>query len=272
MHNLFLSLSMIVVLSALLAWLASRIKQPIFLGYLVCGILAGPLGLGFITEVELVSNISQIGVTLLLFLAGLVLHPSRLRQLFRSISVLTAISALVNFLLVFGITRFMGFTGKESAIASAALMFSSTILVIKLMPTTTLHQKHMGATAIAVLIAQDIIAVMVLLFISAEGEGNLLVQGILLQVKAAVLIVIAALVEQYVVRKMMHQAERYREVVFMLCLGWCLGMAAIANEMGLSAEIGAFLAGVTMARSPFSRFLSEELKLIRDFFLMFFFL
>jgi Kef-type K+ transport system membrane component KefB len=138
------------------------------------------------------------------------------------------------------------------------------------MPTTALHHKHMGAACIAVLIAQDIIAVGILWFMRASGSHTY--DSVLyLPVKGAVLIAFTFFVEQFVLRPVMRYSERFHETLYLLCLGWCLGIALLAKILGFSVEVGAFLAGVAIARSPLSLFFSEGLKVFRDFFMVLFF-
>lgn len=270
-EHLFSELCLLVAGCAGMAWFSAQIRQPILLAYLFCGLLVGPPGLNLISEVELLNVLSQMGITLLLFLAGMVLHPNRLTTLFKSTMAITLISCGLFWAVLYGAFRAGPLSPIEAAIGASACMLSSTILVVKLLPTTTLHQLHMGSVCIAILIIQDLIAVLLLVLVRGTGEGAWWMQCTLLMLKSGALIAIAIAGEQYIVRPMMRQTERYHEVLYILCLGWCLGMAWVASVLGLSHEIGAFLAGVAVARSPLSRFLTEELKPLRDFFLMLFF-
>jgi Kef-type K+ transport system membrane component KefB len=151
-------------------------------------------------------------------------------------------------------------------------MFSSTILVVKLIPTTKLHHAKIGEICIGILIAQDLIAIAVLTILRGFSfrQMNLLNAGILF-LKLILLILIASFFEQFLLRKVIAGVDRFHEVIFIIGLAWCLGVAGFANKIGLSYEIGAFLAGVTLARYPISLFLSEKLKPLRDFFLVLFF-
>lgn len=271
MESIFEDISYVVVCAALLAWLASLCRQPVMVAYLLSGILVGPWGIDLIEHVEIFDSISRIGITLLLFLAGIVLHPNRLIQLFRKTLLITLAHSIASWGLFFAIFHLYGFNTHESVYAALTLIFSSTILVIKLMPTTTLHQRHMGSVCIAILIAQDMLAIGLLVFMAGNVGDSWFNFGLLLPFKAACLLVAIILFEQFVLRKIMKQSSAYFEVLYILCLGWCLGVASVAEAIGLTYEVGAFVAGVAMARSPLSRFLTEQLKPIRDFFLMFFF-
>lgn len=271
MENLFLSISAIIVCSSFLAWLASQGRQPVILAYFLCGLIIGPFGFKLVPEVDLLEDMSRIGVTLLLFLAGLVLHPDRLFKFFRTAIVLVVAGCGFIWILVFLFSVAWGWNMWESAIIACALMFSSTILVIKLLPTTTLHQRRMGSICIAVLIAQDLLAVIVLIFVGSAGAMYSWLFFARFLAAIVVLTALAIIVEQYVIRRMMRMADRYNEVLVMLCLGWCVGVASIAELIGVPYEVGAFVAGVAMARGKIALVLSEELKPLRDFFLMFFF-
>ena len=271
MHEISVNITLVVVGAALLAWGAARLRQPLLIGYFVCGMLIGPWGTGLVKDTALLENISRLGITLLLFLAGLVLHPDRLRKLFRTALVVTLAGSVLTFLAISSSLWIWGFPLVESLVVGIALMFSSTILAVKLLPTTTLHQRRLGAICIAILIAQDVIAVIVIMLLgipSGSALGRLLW---ILPFKALSLVMAVALIEQHLLRRMMHSADRYREVMLMLCLAWCLGVAETASWIGLSREIGAFIAGVTLARNKAALVLSEDLKPLRDFFLMFFF-
>lgn len=270
MNDIFLEMAVIAAGSALAAWIACRLKQPVILGYFVCGLLIGPIGLHVITDVDFLQQISRIGITLLLFLAGLVLHPNRLNTFFKTALVVTLGSCIVTIAVVFPLLRLFSFSVQDSIWCAAALMFSSTILVVKLLPTTTLHQQRMGSICIAILILQDLLAIIALMLLGIHpGQtGRLL---FLLPVKVAAVIFSAALIERFALRWMMRKVDRFNEVLLMLCLGWCLSVAAAAEAIGISYEVGAFVAGVVMAQTQIARVLSEQLKPLRDFFLMFFF-
>lgn len=258
-------ISIIVAVSALLAWLAVVLRQPLIIAYVVCGILAGPWGLKLVSSSEFIDAVSQFGIILLLFHAGTVLHPRRLRELALKTMTITLGQCLTSWALVFATGWLLGLGPRPSLYLSLALMFSSTILVIKLLPTVTLHHQRMGAYAIAILIIQDILAVLWVMFIG--GRGNPLA----IFLKGALLASLTLLGEQYVLRPMMMLAERYREMLFLLSLGWGLGLAWVGQAIGFSPQVAAFVAGVALARSPLALFISEGLKLFRDFFLVFFF-
>lgn len=272
MEHMINDLSVILVAAAVLSCLAIFFRQPLIIAYILGGILVGPPVFGFVKNVELIQNISHLGVTLLLFLAGLCLHPQKLLRIFHEAFAATLAVSLMSFGLAFAFASFLRLTMMESVCAGLAMMFSSTILTVKLLPTTRLHHQRMGAVCIGILIIQDLMAVAALVFLrSLESPGSAVMTFMLQMVKLAALIGALFLVEQYILRRIMARVDRFHEVLFMLGLAWCFGVAALSHSLGLFDATGAFFAGVVMARHPIALFISEELKPLRDFFLVLFF-
>lgn len=256
-------LSILIVCAALFSYLAVLAKQPIIIAYIFCGALIGPWGLGWIKNVEFMSVISKMGITLLLFLAGAVLHPQHLVKLFRRSSIVVFLSCASSFVIAFLGAALFKFSLKDSLFIGLAFMFSSTILVVKLIPTTKLHQAKIGEICIGILIAEDLIAIALLTVIKGFS--------LILFLKLFLVMLSIYLFEQFILRKIITRVDRFHETIFIIGLAWCLGAAWFANWAGLSYEIGAFLAGVALARNKISLFITEKLKPLRDFFLVLFF-
>ncbi len=272
MDSFILDLSVLLVGAAILSYFAVLLKQPIIIAYILCGIIAGPWGFGWIKNVDFIDGISHLGITLLLFLAGLSLNPKELVRLFQKTAIVTFINCLFSFVIAFAFAYLFRFSLIDSLCIGLALMFSSTILVVKLLPTTTLHQGKMGSSCIGVLILQDLIAIAVLAFIRSLGaeEGSVLSFSIL-SVKLIFFIAGLFLFQLVVLKKVMARVDRLQEVLFVFGLAWCFGIASISHSMGLFYETGAFFAGVVLAEHKVSLFISESLKPLRDFFLVLFF-
>ena len=268
-ETVFVEISLIIISCALLSWLALVLREPLIIAYMAGGFLMGLSGFGLIRDTSFLDGVSGLGITLLLFLAGLVLHPRRLRELFRQTLLLTLVSSVVSAVVAALFCLLWGFELRTALLICLPLIFSSTILVLKLLPTTALHHKRMGAYCIAILIVQDLIAIVLLIVLEANGAAP--VQWLLLPVKGILLVAAAFSFEQIILRRIMARCERFQETLQLLALGWCLLIALLSRAVGLSYEIGAFIAGVALARSPISYFLSEQLKPFRDFFLVFFF-
>jgi Kef-type K+ transport system membrane component KefB len=190
----------------------------------------------------------------------------------KKIASLGVISSIIFFIIGYVAGWVLGYNYIASMILGSALMFSSTIIGIKLLPTTILHHQHTGEVMISVLLFQDILAIIVLLLLSAFSGGGLTTQEILLIAFGfPVMIAVAYLMERFVLRPLFSRFNRVREYLFLLAIGWCLLMTEMAVNFKLSAEIGGFIAGVSLAASPVSVYIAESLKPVRDFFLIMFF-
>jgi Kef-type K+ transport system membrane component KefB len=172
--------------------------------------------------------------------------------------------------MVFG--RMFGFSMVESLVIGFTLMFSSTIIGLKLLPTTVLHHKRTGEVMVSVLLLQDVIAIVVLMSLEGMRRGEMPLAEIgSLFLTLPLLFVFAYGMERYVLSRLIRRFDKIQEYIFLLAIGWCLGMAELAAVFGLSHEIGAFIAGVALATGVVSQFIAEKLKPLRDFFLVIFF-
>ena len=269
--NITYELVVIFAGSALFATAFLYLKQPVMLAYIVLGIVAGPWGLGIIEHAQHIEQLSHLGIILLLFLIGLNLQPDRLVKLFSQTTALTLLSSAVFMLSTAAITLFFGYSLTESLVIGAAMMFSSTIVSLKLIPTTTLHHKHRGEMMVSVLLMQDVIAIVLILMLSTGTQDNVPLTALFLLVKLVMMVAVSFLLVRYVINALLMRFDIISEYVFLLSLGWGLLGAGIGSMLGLSYEMGAFIAGVTFASSPIAMVVAENLKPLRDFFLILFF-
>ena len=258
--------------AAVFATLSLYARQAMIVAYILLGLILGPWGLGLVNDAELISEISNIGIIFLLYLLGLDLLPQQLWKMLREAMEVTLISSVVFCLLGLLIGYLFGYQFLQAILIGAVMMFSSTIIGLKLLPTTTLHHKHTGQIIISILLIQDLIAIIILLLLQGYGKGGNLVIDIIMQlIYLPLLILIAYLIEKYILIKLIQRFDQIHEYIFLLAIAWCLGIAELAHFVGLSHEIGAFIAGVTLASSPIALFITERLKPLRDFFLIIFF-
>jgi Kef-type K+ transport system membrane component KefB len=258
--------------AAVLATFALYTRQPLLIAYIALGALVGPYGMAYINDLSLLSDISHIGIIFLLFLLGLDMQPQALVAMLRKATTVAIFSSLSFAFIGYAITRSFGFTDNEAWIVGLAMMFSSTIIGIKLLPTTVLHHKHTGELMIGLLLLQDVIAIFVLLFLFSGSSGEFDLPGLGLTLLALPLIILIAFgFVRYVLLPLLLKFDRFHEYIFLIAIGWCLGVAEAAHAAGLSAEIGAFIAGISLASSPISQYIAISLKPLRDFFLILFF-
>ena len=258
--------------AAVLASLALFGRQPLLVAYIVLGALIGPHGLGWVTDTSTISQISEIGIMFLLFLLGLDMQPQALLKVFRQVTHITLVSSLLFSGVGYAMGLLFGYTSTESLIIGVAMMFSSTIVGIKLLPTTALHHKHSGELMVGMLLMQDFIAIFVLMFLIAGDTGTPDLGQLSRSFLALPLLaVIAVVIVRYVLLPLFSRFERIGEYVFLVAIGWCLGMSEAASFLGLSREIGAFVGGISIATCQFSKYIALNLKPLRDFFLILFF-
>ena len=269
--NIILELTLIFAGASILATIFLYLKQPIILAYIFLGMLAGPWGIGLFEDPSHIKHISHLGIILLMFLIGLNLHPQKLSGLLKRTAPLTLATCLLFALPAMLITRLFAFSWSESLIVGLSLMFSSTVVCVKLIPTSSLHHKHIGEIMISILLLQDIIAVGLILFLYSSTATNIYIEVLFLLLKMLVFSGGSYLFVRYVILFLFRRFDKIQDYIFVMSLGWCLLCAEIASVIGLSYEIGAFVAGIVLATSPISLFISEGLKPIREFFLILFF-
>ena len=270
--SIIFSIFLIFTGAAVVAGIALFARQSLLVAYILLGGLVGPWGFKLVDDPALIQQIGHIGIIFLLFLLGLNLHPWQLARMLREAIVVTVASSLafaaVGALIAWG----FGFSLFEILIIGAVMMFSSTIIGLKLLPTTALHHRHVGQVMISILLLQDILAIGILLLLEGFTESGMEWKQLgLLAVALPLLVVVSFLFERYVLLPLMRRFDKIQEYVFLTAIGWCLGMAQLAESLGLSYEVGAFIAGVSLATNPIARFIAESFKPLRDFFLIMFF-
>ena len=253
-----------------LATFALYTRQPILVAYIALGAIAGPYGMGWIEPPDELTDMAHIGIIFLLFLLGLDMQPSSLFAVLKKAMSVALLSSLLFFGVGAGVTHLLGYGFMDAIIVGLALMFSSTIIGLKLLPTTVLHHKHSGELMVGLLLIQDMIAILTLILLgvlSGESDQPVWQPFLALPVLAAACYLIVKLV----LLPLIQRFDRYQEYLFIMAIGWCLAVAEAAAVIGLSGEIGAFIAGVTLATSPIAQFMAISLKPLRDFFLVMFF-
>ena len=266
------SFFLIFACAGLLATLALFTRQPLIVMYIVTGMILGPSGTALIDNPELISSIAKFGIIFLLFLLGLDMQPGKLIKTLRSALLVGVSSSVVFFSVGFLIASAFGYSMTETIIIGIAMMFSSTIIGIKLLPTTVLHHRHTGELMISLLLIQDLIAIIVLLVITGgllEFDGAAKIARVLISLP--LLLLFSWLFVKFVLLPLLEKFDAFHEYIFLVAIAWCLGLAELSELAGLSLEIGAFVAGVTIATSPIALYIADHLKPLRDFFLVLFF-
>ena len=270
--SLFQSFFLIFTGAAVIASLALYTKQPLLVAYIVLGVLMGPYGFKLMTNVNLISEISRIGIIFLLFLLGLDMQPKALLSVIKQVTPIALISSSLFAACGYGVGILFHYIPVESMVIGMAMMFSSTIIGIKLLPTTVLHHRHSGELVVGLLLLQDFLAILCLMVLLSGDLGQVnITQLSMTLISLPFVILFAWGFVHYIIQPLLSKFDRFHEYIFLLALGWCLGLAELCEALGLSAEIGAFIAGISLATSPISQYIALNLKPLRDFFLILFF-
>jgi Kef-type K+ transport system membrane component KefB len=261
------------VVAAALAVLMRLLKQPIFLGYVLTGLLLGPQFLNLMRSSDTLTVFSQMGTVVLLFIVGLHLSPKEIKDLGKNVFITGSIQVLVVALLGYVISKLFGFTTTESILLGAAASFSSTIIALKLITDKKDLEKLYSRLSMGILLLQDFIAVVVLVLVAAFSSGGINPTSFLLLIGKGIFLFVAALLfSYYVLPSITNYFAQSQEYLFLFSLAWGLGLSSLFWFFGFSAEIGALAAGVSLSVSPFAQEISSKFKPLRDFFVVTFFI
>ena len=236
-HTQSISYIMFVIFTgtAILSTVALFTRQSLLIAYIILGALLGPFGLKLVSDSAVIEQAGDIGILFLLFLLGLHLHPQSLLHSLRKMSWITCISSTVFFLIGFIASRFFAFTLIDSLMIGITMMFSSTIIGLKLLPTTILHHQHTGALVISVLLLQDLIAILVLLGLQAFNDRQFAFSDLGLIISAFPVLLIAAYIfDRYILSWLLKRFDKFQEYIFILSIGWCLCMAQLSHSLCFS--------------------------------------
>jgi len=272
-HGIIETFFLIFAGAAILSTAALYTRQPMLVAYIVLGCLLGPFGLSLVDDPKFLSEIAEFGIIFLLFLVGLDLQPAKLKNMVGASMVTALGTTLIFFTLGFSVTAAFGFTAMEATVAGIATCFSSTILGIKLLPTTALHHRHIGEIVVSLLLIQDLLAILAIIVLTGLNSATdaLLSNVASILLGLPVLATIAWIGVRFGLLYLIKAFDAFHEYIFLLAIGWCLGIAYLGAVFGFSLEIGAFMAGVSLATSPIAQYIAESLRPLRDFFLVLFF-
>ena len=274
----FAEFALLLLVCALAGALFVRLRQPVLIAYIVVGILVGPAGFGLVGAYDQIDLLAQIGVAVLLFVVGLKLDLHHIRHI-GPVALATGVGQLA-FTIAFGyvLILLLGKGPMEALYVAVALTFSSTIIIVKLLSDKRELDSLHGRIAVGFLIVQDLAVVIAMMAMSAlRGTGGageaawldvLLSLGWRLAAAAAALFVLMRHVLPAVVAAM----ARSQELLLVFAIAWGVTLAALGEWAGFSKEAGAFLAGFSLASTPYREAMNARLTGIRDFLLLFFFI
>jgi len=274
-ESAFSQIALILLVAAVVGFLANLLRQPLIVAYIFVGILLGPAFLGLVSASEEIELLAKFGIAILLFLVGLKLDIS----LIRSTGLVALTTGVAQVLITMGIGFLIvlawGFEWIPALYVALALAFSSTIIIIKVLSDKReLDQLH-GQIAVGVLIVQDILVIVAMVVIASMGspDGADEPTSLLVTLVGSVIFLAAvALLARYVVPRLLSVLARSQELTLLFGVGWAMSLAGTSQLLGLSMEIGAFVAGVALASTPYRESLSARMVSLRDIMILFFFI
>lgn len=273
--DVFIELSFIIILAIFFAGLMKLLRQPLIIGYIITGIIAGPYALNILHSTSELQLFSNIGIAILLFIVGINLNPEIIKEVGETSALVAITQAVFTSVIGFFIIRLFGFDAVSAAYGGAALAFSSTIIVLKILSDKKSLDKLYGKIVVGMLLVEDLVAGLLLIIASLNikdfssfDAGNIIL-GLIL--KGAIVFLCLFLISKYFLPKLSSFFATSPELLFLFSIAWGLGLSSVFYLLGLSMDIGALLAGAAFAVSPFSEEIVSRLKPLRDFFLVLFF-
>lgn len=271
--ELFLEIAAVMMTAGVLSLLAYRLRQPLVIAYILTGIIVGPAALGFAQSAEVFETLSRVGVAFLLFIVGLNLNWRNIQD----VGFVALASGVAQMLITsaagYGIGQLLGFTPWTSIFLGVSFAFSSTIIIVKMLTDKEDIERLYGRIAVGALIVQDLIAMVLLLFLSAYGAGGTvseMVTGSL--VKAIAAVAVLWFLAKFAIPKLFTFAAKNQELLFLMAIAWCFAVAGGLQILGFGIEIGALMAGVALAGTGFQHEIEAKVRVVRDFFLVIFFI
>jgi Kef-type K+ transport system membrane component KefB len=272
--DVFTEMAVLLLLAAVIGAIGVRLRQPLIVAFIAVGILVGPSALGWVSANDQVDLLAKLGIALLLFVVGLKLDLHVIRTM-GPVALATGLGQVIfTSVIGYSIAIALGMTPVTALYVAVALTFSSTIIIVKLLSDKREVDALHGRIAIGFLIVQDIVVVMIGL--TALGEAgdaaSLGREAIDVLTKGCLFIVAIGLLMRYVLTPLLHQLARSQELLVLFAIAWAVALGAAGAHLGFSKEVGAFLAGVSLASTPYREAIGARLVSLRDFLLLFFFI
>ena len=275
-ESVFVQIGAVLGVAVLGAGLAQFLRQPLIVAFIAVGIVLGPSALGVIEEQSEIDLFARLGIALLLFVVGLKLDL----HIIRTVGPVALSSGLgqVVFTSVVGylIAVALGMGHVESIYVAVALTFSSTIIIVKLLSDKREVDSLHGRIAVGFLIVQDIVVVLVMIALTAFGQAgadtSIGFEALMIVVKGAAMLVTVAVLIRYVLPRLLEHLAHSSELLMLFAIALAVLGASAGDALGFSKEVGAFLAGVSIASTRYREQVAARLVSLRDFLLLFFFI
>lgn len=273
MDNIFIQLAIILTLSSALGLIVYKLKLPLLIAYLSCGLLLSVLTSFDVSKSSALSFLPDIGIAFVLFLVGMELDLREIRNFGKQILTAGTLQIIITSVLGTFIAQSFGFKLVEAIYLGIGLSFSSTLLVVKLLSDKRELTSLYGKLSLGVLLLEDLVAVIILLVMNSQISLSLAdsLPITIFFIKVLSLLAAAFVLNKYLLSNIFKIVSDNGELLFLTSLAWCFSFITLSSILGFSILIGAFLAGVVLASSPYHFHIQGKVKPMRDFFLSLFF-
>lgn len=273
--DVFAEIAVILLVSALAGLVAVRLHQPLVVAFVAVGVVVGPSVLGVVQPGSELELFAELGVALLLFVVGLKLDLHVVRDLGPVALVVGAVQVAVVAVAGAGLALAVGMEVEAALYVGIGLALSSTVIVVKLLSDRHEIDDLHGRLAVGILIVQDLFAVVAMIAVASAGEeesGSLAAALASAVLGGAALLVVLAALMRWVLTPLLHALARNADLLLLFAIAWAVGVAAASEAVGMGPEVGAFLAGFSLASTPYREAIGSRLVTVRDFLLLFFFI
>jgi Kef-type K+ transport system membrane component KefB len=274
MDSVFFELAVMLGAACVIGYIAMRIKLPLVIAYLLAGVALSGYA---VSDSAILHTLPEIGIALVLFLIGMELNLSEIRSLGRPIVITTLLQVAISSGAGYLLATYFGFGGTEAFVLGLALAFSSTIVIVKTLSEKRDTAALYGKLSIGILLIEDIIAIIAMIAVTENifsyGFTPELIMPVgIFALKALALILISYIASRFILKRLFNLMAKSVELLFIAAIAWCFAFTSFAVILGFSVVIGAFLAGVALASSPYEVQIQGRIKPIRDFFVALFFI
>ncbi len=273
--SVFHELAAILMLAGVIGVVALKLRQPLIIGYILTGILVGPAALNWVSGGSELKLLASVGISVLLFVVGLKLDVSLIRSV-GPVALATGLGQIVftslfGFLMALG----LGYPVVPALYIAVCLTFSSTIIIVKLLSDKREIDSLHGRIAVGFLVVQDIAVILAMILLTSfnlQGGDGMAGQALRLLLVGSAFVLGTAATMRWVMPPLLGRLAQNQELLVLFAVAWAVGLAALADVVGFSKEVGAFLGGVSIASTAYREAIASRLTGLRDFLLLFFFI
>lgn len=272
MHShLLQDIGLCIVAATVLAYIARLLRQPLLLAYIAAGVLIGPIGLEQITDQDSIQILAEIGLALLMFIVGLEIDFKKLLSAGVPAAITTSVQVVGSAIMGWALASIVGFEGLERLYLGAAVAFSSTMIVVKLLADRSELDTLPGRTTLAILLFQDVFAIIALAIQPSLGRDLPVGSIALIGLRGIGLVVASIIVSRYALPLLFRWVAKSPEILLLSAISWCFVVCYAAMQLEFSLAMGALIAGMSISALPYTLDVVAKIQSLRDFFVTLFF-